>query len=55
MTNTNMKLVLLGVTLPGDLEDPTQKLDPGEFIVRRVVRLSQLNRELKSELSYFRK
>jgi hypothetical protein len=52
MSNTNMKLVLLSVSLPGDLEVPTQKLDPGEFITKRVVELSKLTDELKSK-SFF--
>jgi ADP-ribose pyrophosphatase len=47
MTNANMKLVMLHVSLPGDLEIPAQKLEPGEFIVKRVVELSKLNEELE--------
>ncbi|KAG6889779.1 hypothetical protein C0992_004197 [Termitomyces sp. T32_za158] len=47
MTNANMKLVVLSVVLDDKLELPDQKLDPGEFIVRRVVELSKLNSELK--------
>jgi len=52
MTNANMKLILLGVTLPGELEAPAQRLDSGEFIIRRVVELSKLSDELKSEFSF---
>jgi hypothetical protein len=52
MTNANMKLVLLGVTLPGELEAPAQKLDSGEFIIRRVVELSKLSDELKSKFRF---
>jgi len=47
MTNANMKLVAVRVSLPGDLEMPKQKLEQGEYIVRRVVELSKLNDELK--------
>ncbi|KAG6910892.1 hypothetical protein DXG01_006575 [Tephrocybe rancida] len=47
MTNANMKLVVLGVVLDDKLELPDQKLEAGEFIVRRVVELSKLNSELK--------
>ncbi|KAG6813108.1 hypothetical protein H0H92_013962 [Tricholoma furcatifolium] len=58
-----MKLVVLSVVLDDKIEMPDQKLDPGEFIVRRVVELSKLNSELKdydekgfvvdARLSYF--
>ncbi|KAG6850476.1 hypothetical protein H0H93_012897 [Arthromyces matolae] len=47
MTNANMKLVVLSVLLDNTLELPDQKLEPGEFIIRRVVELSKLNSELK--------
>jgi ADP-ribose pyrophosphatase len=47
MTNANMKLVLVGVSFPGELEAPKQKLEPGESIVRRVVELSKLADEMK--------
>ena len=47
MTNANMKLVLVGVSFPGQLEAPKQKLEPGESIVRRVVELSKLADEMK--------
>jgi len=48
MTNANMKLVVLGVALADTLESPAQHLDPGEFIVTRVVELDHLDRELKA-------
>ncbi|KAJ3773728.1 NUDIX hydrolase domain-like protein [Lentinula raphanica] len=47
MTNANMKLVVLNVTLEDKLETPEQKLESGEFIVRRVIELKQLLNELK--------
>ena len=47
MTNANMKLVVLDVILPDQLEAPSQQLENGEFIVRKVVQLSKLNEQLK--------
>jgi ADP-ribose pyrophosphatase len=47
MTNANMKLIVLDVILTDQLEIPGQKLEAGEFIVRRVVQLSKLSDELK--------
>ena len=47
MTTANMKLVTLNVVFPGKLETPDQKLDDGEAIVRRVVELEGLYKELK--------
>jgi len=47
MTNANMKLVVLSVVLADKLELPDPQLDAGEFIVKRVVRLANLNHELK--------
>ncbi|KAJ3794470.1 NUDIX hydrolase domain-like protein [Lentinula aff. detonsa] len=47
MTNANMKLVVLNVTLEDKLETPDQKLESGEFIVRRVIELRKLLEELK--------
>lgn len=47
MTNANMKLVVLNVVLPDQLETPSQQLQPGEFIVRRVIQLDKLNDKLK--------
>lgn len=46
MTNANMKLVILDVRLEDKLEVPVQKLDAGEFIVKRVVELAKLEEEL---------
>ena len=51
MTNANMKLVFVGVSFPGELEAPKQKLEPGESIVRRVVELSKLADEMKGSFS----
>lgn len=51
MTNANMKLVVLNVTLEDKLETPDQKLESGEFIVRRVVELKELLNELKGARS----
>jgi hypothetical protein len=51
MTNANMKLVVLSVVLPDQLETPSQQLEPGEFIVSRVIQLSKLNDELKGIVS----
>lgn len=42
-----MNLVVLEVILPDQLETPSQRLETGEFIVRKVVQLSKLNDELK--------
>lgn len=47
MTTANMKLVVLNVDLADKMETPEQKLESGEFIVKRVVELSKLNEELK--------
>ncbi|KAF5391783.1 hypothetical protein D9757_001641 [Collybiopsis confluens] len=47
MTNANMKLVVLNVMLENKLEIPDQKLESGEFIVRRVIELKNLLEELK--------
>ncbi|KAF8350925.1 NUDIX hydrolase domain-like protein [Amanita rubescens] len=47
MTNANMKLVLLDVTMEDALENPGQHLDVGEHIVKRVVKLQKLEDELK--------
>jgi ADP-ribose pyrophosphatase len=48
MTNANMKLVAVSVVLADKLEVPDQRLDSGEFIVRRVIELANLSRELKA-------
>jgi ADP-ribose pyrophosphatase len=42
-----MQLVVVNVVLPDKLETPRQNLEPGEFIVCRVVQLSKLSDELK--------
>lgn len=46
MTNANMKLVILGVTLKDKMETPEQKLEEGEHIVVRVLELAKLHEEL---------
>ena len=53
MTTTNMQVVTLNVALADKLETPDPKLDEGEFIVKRVVPLSELYQELKG-VSYTR-
>ncbi|KAL1730063.1 NUDIX hydrolase domain-like protein [Schizophyllum commune] len=45
MTNANMKLCVVSVDVEDDTV-PEPKLDPGEFIVKRVVELSKLMDEL---------
>jgi ADP-ribose pyrophosphatase len=55
MTSANMKLVTLRVPVADakafkDL--PKQVLENGEFIVRRVLLLDNLNQELKGELPF---
>ena len=52
MTNANMKLVIVDVPLPGNLEVYDQQLETGEFITRRVVELEKLAQEFESML-YF--
>lgn len=47
MTTANMKLVTVDVLLDDKLEYPDQKLDEGEAIVKRVVELKSLYKELK--------
>lgn len=49
MTNANMKLVFLSVSLPDALETPDQKLEEGEFITKRVVAIKDLLDELKGK------
>jgi len=48
MTTANMKLVVVNVDLPDKMEAPEQKLEAGEFIVKRVVELAKLNDELRA-------
>lgn len=47
MTNANMQLVVLAVDLEKEMEYPEQKLEDGEFIVRKVVELTKLKEELE--------
>ncbi|KAA1473974.1 hypothetical protein DENSPDRAFT_840515 [Dentipellis sp. KUC8613] len=47
MTNANMKLVVVNVTLADKIETPKQKLDPGEAIKTRLVPLKDLFKTLK--------
>ncbi|SJL04386.1 related to YSA1-sugar-nucleotide hydrolase [Armillaria ostoyae] len=49
MTNANMKLVVLNVTLEDAMEHPEANLEAGEFIVKRVVELHKLNRQLQGK------
>lgn len=51
MTTANMKLVVLEVLLPSELVLPDAKLEEGEFIVKRVVALSELHKELEGQWS----
>ena len=47
MSTANMKLVVLDVPLNGDMESPDQNLEDGEAIVKRVIEVRNLNKELK--------
>lgn len=49
MTNANMKLVTVDVPFPDKLETYEQKLDAGEFIVKRVVEIAKLAEEFKGD------
>ncbi|KAK0502956.1 NUDIX hydrolase domain-like protein, partial [Armillaria luteobubalina] len=49
MTNANMKLVVLNVTLEDAMEYPEANLEAGEFIVKRVVELHKLNQQLQGK------
>ncbi|KAK0228255.1 NUDIX hydrolase domain-like protein [Armillaria fumosa] len=49
MTNANMKLVVLNVTLDDAMEHPEANLEAGEFIVKRVVELHKLNQQLQGK------
>jgi ADP-ribose pyrophosphatase len=51
MTNANMKLVSLSVTLNDHLETPEQELDDGEHITVRVVEVDKLLDELNGKLA----
>ncbi|KZP29978.1 hypothetical protein FIBSPDRAFT_815660 [Athelia psychrophila] len=48
MTTANMQLAVLSVTMEDKLERPEAKLEPGEFIVTRIIELAKLNEELKA-------
>ncbi|KAG8730923.1 hypothetical protein FRC12_019998, partial [Ceratobasidium sp. 428] len=48
MTSANMKLVAVNVEIQ-EGEEPAQKLDEGEHIVKRVVELDKLLGELEGE------
>jgi ADP-ribose pyrophosphatase len=47
MTTANMKLSVLSVSMEHELQTNEQKLDAGEFIVKRVVELENLYSELE--------
>jgi ADP-ribose pyrophosphatase len=47
MTNANMKLVMLDVSLDGEMETPEQNLEDGETITRRAVEVAKLYSVLK--------
>lgn len=49
MTNANMQLVVISVLLDDKLEIPEPKLDPGEYIVTKIVELSKLSVELEGK------
>jgi len=54
MTNANMKMVTLKVNVPASetkIPEPDQKLDTGEFIVKRIVPLDTLADILKDYAS----
>lgn len=48
MTNANLKLVVVSVSLDDKMETPVAKPTVGEFITVRVVELAKLNDELKA-------
>lgn len=49
MTTANMKLIAVDVPFPDKLEQSAQKLEPGEYIVARIVELAKLADELKGK------
>lgn len=51
MTDANMQLLIAKVVMEDKLETPEQKLDAGEYIVKRVVELSKLREELNGKVS----
>ena len=46
MTTANMKVVMLSVVFPDQIELSDAKLDEGEYIVKRVVEITRLKDEL---------
>ena len=53
MTNANMQLVVVSVLFDDKLDIPEPKLDPGEYIVTKIVELSKLSAELEGESRFF--
>jgi ADP-ribose pyrophosphatase len=53
MTSANLKLATVSVLMADKLETPEQHLEEGEFIVKRVVPLQDLDAELKGTLPTF--
>lgn len=49
MTGANMYLVTVDIRLPDDAPAPVPKLEPGEHIVHRLVRLRELSGALRGE------
>jgi ADP-ribose pyrophosphatase len=49
MTNANMQLAIVSVTLADKMEAPVPQLDAGEHIVTRVVELAQLQNTLNGK------
>ena len=50
MSSATMKMVTVNITVPeseSQPPDPAQNLDPGEFIVKRIVALDELSTTLK--------
>uniref|UniRef100_A0A8H7Y2H3 Nudix hydrolase domain-containing protein n=1 Tax=Psilocybe cubensis TaxID=181762 RepID=A0A8H7Y2H3_PSICU len=47
LTNANMQLVVLNVVMEDELTLPKPNLDPGEFIVTKVVEIAKLNAALE--------
>ncbi|KAF9484718.1 hypothetical protein BDN70DRAFT_797175 [Pholiota conissans] len=54
MSNANMQLAVLSVTLEDKMETPKPQLEAGEHIVTRVVELSKLQEALDGKLYYDR-
>lgn len=49
MTGANMNLVTVDIDVAPDAEEPKQKLDDGEHIVKRLVPLKELQKTLHGE------